>query len=190
MSNERPQKRTDKGSVFEVVCMHWLNRSFTTNDLKRIAASAPEAEQREALRVLLCDWCERAFPRASRSTQFVTRLRSEEIANRVLAYFRPQYFDPTDNLELLNGKPFTGKVCTYYANGRTKRQRPYVNGRGNGIATRWHENGQEEEEGTLIEGQKNGKWICWYANGNDVSGMWDVNGKPIAFTNDMEPADE
>lgn len=328
----------DAGDVrfkaFEIVCMHWVNRSFPTNDLKRIAraelsgravtandiisyfqrdstnqsdgitpgeaakvlgvslpvdvntltfcscdapmfcvlidsaglrhpyefehangrlkfhdASVREPEQREALRVLLCDWCEREFPRANRSTRLVTRPKSEEIANRVLAYFCPEYVDPTFSIELLNGKPFTGKVCTYFANGRKKSERPYVNGRENGIETHWHENGQRKEQGTLVEGLRNGKWILWYENGNraeegewlesfgrgevawypngtkkremfcsdegaitnrityypngmkrqeiqtplsgnDVSRMWDVNGKPIAFTNETEEADD
>jgi hypothetical protein len=145
--------------------IHTYKFEHATGKLESHGASVPEPEQREALRVLLCDWCEKAFPRAGRSTRFVKQPRSEEIANRVLAFFRPQYFDPTVSIELLNGKPFTGKVCTYYANGRMKRQRPYVNGRKNGIETRWHENGLKEEEGTLVEDRRNGTWISWYVNG-------------------------
>jgi len=47
---------------------HAYEFEHATGKLKGHEASVLAAEQSESLRVLLCDWCERVFPRASRST--------------------------------------------------------------------------------------------------------------------------
>jgi antitoxin component YwqK of YwqJK toxin-antitoxin module len=123
-------------------------------------------KQNEALRILCLDWVDRCFPISEDGKRYILRPEKELVANRILAFLVPAENDGLITISKMAGnKPFTGKVCTFYKNGKIKSETPYINGRHNGIVTSWHNNGQKESEYAVIEGATDGIKTTWYKNG-------------------------
>jgi cyclophilin family peptidyl-prolyl cis-trans isomerase len=106
---------------------------------------------------------------------------------------------PREELEVKNGIAFkkgestayTGKVVSFYENGKQKEETSFRKGKKEGPFTNWNEYGLPKLQGEWLNGKKNGMWTEYYDIGkkqfegaytdDEESGLWthfDRTGKP------------
>ena len=89
-----------------------------------------------------------SFSSCSQEVSFDTIERKNEIV----------YIKGTDT-------PYTGKVVSYYQNGKKSAEFSYVDGIENGINRTWYASGQISNETQIKDHKINGLWVDWYENG-------------------------
>jgi len=94
-----------------------------------------------------------------------------------------------------------GKWISWYENGNIAEESQWRDNVGLGEVA-WYPKGTKKQEVLCSDEGAITNKIMYYPNGmkrlevqtpldgNAVRGMWDINGNPIAFTNDMEQADD
>jgi hypothetical protein len=70
-----------------------------------------------------------------------------------------------ENLYYRDGKPYTGKLIEYYANGEIKSEVDFQNGKKSGLATFWYIHGIKHREAHYIDDQLDGEYTEWYHSG-------------------------
>lgn len=70
-----------------------------------------------------------------------------------------------DQLALIDGKPFTGRIIARYESGELEEERNYIDGLPSGLQRRWHANGQLSDKSIAIRGHGVSIHEEWYPNG-------------------------
>ncbi len=80
-------------------------------------------------------------------------------------------------------KPYTGISEEYYASGRTKAKKSYINGKQDGKQESWYENGQKEFEVCWKNGKHDGIEKYWHENGQKTAlDSYSKNGRDRTLT--------
>jgi len=93
----------------------------------------------------------------------------------------------TKKKEELNSILINGKKTEWYANGKIKSKKHYVNGKKHGLWTYWFSNGNKSIESSYENNKKDGKWKYYYLNGKERKLIYYKNnlknGKTIIWYN-------
>ncbi|HQS56567.1 MAG: hypothetical protein B7Y15_14740 [Bacteroidetes bacterium 24-39-8] len=94
----------------------------------------------------------------------VIAIKAHPIPNHSLALEDSSIIWHQDSL-YFQGKPFSGKAYSFFANGDTAIYKEFWNGLQEGITKRWHPNKQLAEDRFYIAGKKEGKHRAWWPDG-------------------------
>ena len=93
-----------------------------------------------------------------------TAIKVNPIPNQYLALEDIAIIWHQDSL-FYQGKPFSGKAYSLFANGDTAVYKEFWNGLQEGTTKRWHPNKQLAEERFYIAGKKEGRHRAWWPDG-------------------------
>ena len=65
----------------------------------------------------------------------------------------------------LSTEPLTGTVVSFFADGRLRTSRNYIDGKSDGLYEQFYDNGQLRERGNWIDGEFDGLYERFYENG-------------------------
>ena len=88
---------------------------------------------------------------------------AKKLINKDMLMYKPKLI-----LKILGpGKVYTGKVISYFKNGKTESEGTYLNGEKDGNWKYWYETGGYtfESKGSYKGGNRDGFWTYWYPNG-------------------------
>jgi antitoxin component YwqK of YwqJK toxin-antitoxin module len=91
-------------------------------------------------------------------------IKAHSIPNQYLALEDSSIIWHQDSL-YFQGKPYSGKAYSLFANGDTAIYKEFWNGLQEGITKRWHPNKQMSEDRFYIAGKKEGKHRAWWPDG-------------------------
>ena len=67
--------------------------------------------------------------------------------------------------EVDSDTPLSGQVRGFYSRKKKRSEVNFVDGKRDGLSTRWHENGNKQSEETYAAGELNGVVTRWWPNG-------------------------
>lgn len=91
-------------------------------------------------------------------------INAHQIPNNYIALEESSIIWHQDSL-FYQGKSFSGKTYSLFANGDTAVYKEFWNGLQEGITKRWHPNKQLAEERLYIAGKKEGRHRAWWPDG-------------------------
>jgi len=90
--------------------------------------------------------------------------------------------------EINETAPYSGMANLFHPNGQKAFEVSFVDGRKQGLETRWLDNGQKSSEINYVDGNKHGKQTVWHDNGrisyetNHVDGI--KHGRTVSWNRD------
>ena len=105
---------------------------------------------------------------------FTNGLWTEKFSDELITGKVYKFFGEKDNLKkvyignLLNGKE-DGLWTKWYDNGQKSNEETYKDGKLDGLWTIWYENGQKKYQGTYKDGKEDGLHTIWFKNGQKNS---------------------